>query len=128
MIGLEPEDLAPFIAMFFSSDRPPNPRSELPLIHRLKLAAEDLHGFYRAAALAQPGPSPTTQGIASWFWRDTAAGALIHAVKRAILERGDPADAAVAYLLLVPFEYADTKQDPEEIGRNFTALLERRDR
>jgi hypothetical protein len=84
--------------------------------------------FYRAAALAQPGPTPTTRGIASWFWRDTAAGTLIHAVKRAILERGDPADAAVDSLLLVPLDYAEEEQAPAEIGRNFAQLVEHRDR
>lgn len=126
-IGLEPEDLAAFIAMFLSTDRPPNPRPDLPLIHTLKLAADDLHAYYRAAALAQPGPSPTVHGIASWFWDDTAAGLLIHAVKRAVIQRGDPADAAVAYLLFVPFEHADNEQDVQDIGANFAALLEHRD-
>jgi hypothetical protein len=88
---------------------------------------EDLHAYCRAAALAQPGPSPTTRGIAPWFWRDTAGGNLIHAVKRAILQRGDSADAAAAYLLLVPFEYADNELNAEEIGRDFAALHEHRD-
>jgi hypothetical protein len=125
--GLGPEELVTFIAGFLSSDSPPNPCPDLPLIHTLKLAAEDLHAYYRAAALAQPGPDPTAHGIASWFWRDTTGGRLIHAVKRAILERGDPTNAAVASLLLVPFEYADDKLDVEEIGRNFAALVEHRD-
>lgn len=128
VIGLEPEGLATYIARFLSSSHPPNPRPDLPLIHTLKLAVEDLHGYYRAAALAQPGPSPTMHGIASWFWRDTAAGMLVHAVRRAILQRGDSADTPVAYLLLVPFEYADTALSTEEIDRNFAALLEHRDR
>jgi hypothetical protein len=51
----------------------------------------------------------------------------MRAVKRAILQRGDAADAAVADLLLVPFEYADNELNAEEIGRNFTALHEHRD-
>jgi hypothetical protein len=127
VIGLEPEDLATFIAMFLSSDRPPNPRPDLPLIHTLKLAVDDLHAYYRAAALAQPGPSPTVHGIASWFWGDTAAGLLIHEVKRAILQRGNPAEAAVAYLLFVPLEHANNEVDLQGIGSNFAALLESRE-
>ena len=127
VIGLEPEDLATFVAMFLSSDGPPNPRPDLPLIHTLKLAVDDLHAYYRAAALAQPGPGPTVHGIASWFWGDTAAGLLVHAVKRAIIQRGDPTDAAVAYLLFVPFGHAENEQDVQEIGTNFAALIEHRD-
>ena len=105
--------------------RPPRP--DLPLIHTLKLAVDDLHAYYRAAALAQPGPSPTVHGIASWFWGDTAAGRLIHEVKRAILQRGNPTEAAVAYLLFVPFEHANNEVDIQKIGSNFAALRESRE-
>jgi hypothetical protein len=65
--------------------------------------------------------------MASWFWGDTAAGRLIHAVKRAILQRGDPANAAVAYILFVPFAHADHEVDVPDIGSNFATLLEHRE-
>jgi hypothetical protein len=67
-----------------------------------------------------PQHSPTTAKLCN-------AGRLIHAVKRAIIQRGDFADAAVAYLLFVPFERANNEQDVQDIGANFAALLEYRD-
>lgn len=67
----------------------------------LRLAAEDLKAYYMEAATAQPGTTSSAE-IQGWFWRDTAASALLRALRVRFADSADPALRLLSELLLVP--------------------------
>ncbi len=67
----------------------------------LRLASDDLKAYYMEAATARPG-SDNGDAVISWFWSGTAAGKLIHALRRKCLESSDPAIRDAGDFMLVP--------------------------
>lgn len=66
-----------------------------------KLAAEDLKAFYIEAATARPG-DPPPRAIDDWFWEESAAGALLRALRTRLSDSEDGGLAIHARLTLVP--------------------------
>lgn len=67
----------------------------------IRLAAEDLKAYYTEAATAQPGVASSDE-LQRWFWRETAASALLRALQARFADTEDPALRLLSELLLVP--------------------------
>ncbi len=67
----------------------------------IRLAAEDLKAYYSEAATAQPGVASSDE-LQRWFWRETAASALLRALQARFADTEDPALRLLSELLLVP--------------------------
>ena len=73
----------------------------MALPQALKFAAEDVKAWYLEAATARPGPAASAV-LTDWFWRETAAGALLLRVAAACRRSDVPALKALGERSLVP--------------------------
>lgn len=101
--GLTPEALGTFIGAFLDDTAPDNPRTDMPLAAVFRFAVEDLKAYYWEAVSAQPGQhAVSSEALADWLWRDTAAGRVLFAVYEASKRSNVPGMQAVAAGLLIP--------------------------
>ncbi len=76
--GLAIDDLGDYIYRFARGEQPDNPHSDVDPTVSLKLAVEDLKGFYIEAVTAQPGQENlSSQALKEWFWNETIAGEVL---------------------------------------------------
>jgi hypothetical protein len=76
--GLEMDDLGEYIYRFATGEQPDNPRPDIDPTVSLKLAVEDLKGYYVEAVTAQPGQENlSSQTLKEWFWNKTTAGEVL---------------------------------------------------
>jgi len=87
--GLKPEDVAEFISAFLRGERPPAPIRDIPYGFALKMAADDLKAYYIESVISQPGQPTDSNGLADWFWNETSAARVIHAVRETCIDSGD---------------------------------------
>ena len=81
---------------------------ELPVVPQLDTTAlsvrflcDDIKAFYGEAAQAV-GPAPSADQVDTWFWRHTAAGALLQALRRVAMDSGNNALKTVGGRFFVP--------------------------
>lgn len=88
----------------FAKDKTPKmPKENLALPVALRLAAHDLKAFYFEAVIARPGSSaPDSATFNHWFWKETAAGQVLNAVRKKCLAETDSSLRLIGSLLLVP--------------------------
>ena len=99
--GLGIEQAAGFLVAFLSDPNRPSPRPGLPVGEALKLASEDLKGYYFESAAAQPGEA-TSRQMADWFWGETKAGRLLFDLQKVCLQSNDPLIKMLGTLVLIP--------------------------
>ena len=88
--GLTIDDLGDYIYRFAMGEQPNNPRPEVDPTVSLKLAVEDLKGYYNEAVTAQPGQGNLpSQALKEWFWNETAAGEVLLALIKTCSQSGD---------------------------------------
>lgn len=76
--GLEIDDLGDYIYRFVKGEQPENPRPDVDPTVSLKLAVEDLKGYYVEAVTAQPGQENlSSRTLKEWFWNKTTAGEVL---------------------------------------------------
>ena len=107
--GIDLTALADFVCAFIEG-LPVNPRDDITLAETLKLAVDDLKAFYSEAMATQPGPPPTSDMLAQWFWRQTTAAKVLYEVRDTCLASSDNAMLLLGKLLLVPMILEDIKQ------------------
>ena len=73
--GLEPGDIARFVADFIKDQTTPSPRPGIGVGQLLKWATDDLKAYYFDAATARPGASSDVI-LADWLWGETVCGRL----------------------------------------------------
>ena len=78
-----------------------NPSPTLTLGQAFRGASEDMKTFYMEAATAQPGQA-SSQDLATWFWGQTSAGALLLALHPVSLASQDDGVRRVASGQLIP--------------------------
>ena len=101
--GLDPEAFGTFVGAFLGDEIPSSPREGMPPLVLLKLALEDLKAYYFEAMAAQPGQTTATgTTLANWFWRDTAAGKGLFALKDRWNDSEDRSMRLFSRLFLVP--------------------------
>jgi hypothetical protein len=76
--GSEIDNLGDYIYRYAKGEQPDNPRPEIDPTVSLKLAVEDLKGYYVEGVTAQPGQeSLSSQALKEWFWNETMAGEVL---------------------------------------------------
>jgi hypothetical protein len=100
--GLDVEEALSVVASFLGGEAAePEPAATA---EGLRLAAEDLKGFYADGASAQPGAASTAE-IRDWFWDETALGSLLVAVSDACRLAADEDVRRVGGWSLIPQAY-----------------------
>ena len=100
--GLAPEAIVELLAGYAERGEETSPRDGIAFSRILKHALDDLLAWYREAATAQPGATPSGRALGAWFWGETRASRLFLAVRERGAASEDPAIRLVAKLLLVP--------------------------
>ena len=100
--GLAPEAIVELLAGYSERGEETSPRDGIAFPRILKHALDDLLAWYREAATAQPGATPSGRAFGAWFWGETQASRLFLAVRERGAASEDPAIRLVAKLLLVP--------------------------
>lgn len=99
--GLSIEQVADFLLVWATGQRPESPHVHLSSPQLLKLAAEELKVFYLEAVAAQPG-AMTGRQAADWFWGETAAARLFVALRHACIDAQEPDIQWMGRNLMVP--------------------------
>jgi hypothetical protein len=73
----------------------------------LRFLCDDVKAFYGEAAQAD-GPPPSGRQVDTWFWRQTAAGRLLQALRRAAMASEENSVATVGGRFLVPAPWVET--------------------
>jgi hypothetical protein len=103
--GIDLDGLCDFIYAFIEGTEPDNPRGDIPLAYMLKFAVEDLQSFYIEGVTAQPGQGGASgKVLKDWFWRETAAGKVLLALKKVCEASKDDVMSQMGALFLVPME------------------------
>lgn len=107
LTGLAAEELARFAASYLAASPLPSYDARLSAAEALKRVCDDLKAFYLAAAGAQPGEFGPI-ALERWFWRETAAGKLFLALRKACVESADPGLRTLGAKMLVPRVITET--------------------
>ena len=76
--GVGVDMLGEFIFSFIEGKLPDNPLQDVDLSVTLKMAVEDLKGYYVEGVTAQPGQENlSSKALKDWFWNDTNAGKVL---------------------------------------------------
>lgn len=103
---MEPGQMARFLGRWVDGTTRESPLPGIAAADALRLASEDLKAFYFEAATARPGPDGG-DALTDWFWRDTAAGALIRDLRPVCLADESQEIRDVGDFMLVPEGYRD---------------------
>lgn len=74
------------------------------LVNALRWSSDDLKAYYLEAVTAQPGHASQAE-LETWFWRETAAGRMIRALREVCLRSSDDGIRDVGDFMLVPEAY-----------------------
>ena len=107
LVEFGPESAQELLGSFAGGEIPVIPNENLSLATALRLAAQDLKSFYFEAAIARPGSaSPTSGEFKEWFWKETAGGRILKAVKERCLIETDDSLRKTGASLLIPLDQA----------------------
>ena len=101
--GLEIHDWPAFAAASLAGELPLAPLHPTPS-YALRFFADDVKAYFAEAAQAD-GPPPAARQIDWWFWRDTAAGQLLIALRTASQLSANAGVRIVGGRFLVPAPY-----------------------
>ncbi len=99
--GLPPAACGEYVAAWLRGERPDSPVADMSPILCLRFAVDDLKAFVLEAALAGGG-KPSSQQQGDWLWNETATGAAIRNIRRALLTDDDERTKLIAGNFLVP--------------------------
>ena len=97
--GLAPAEAARLLARWADGATPEGTNP----FDALRLAAEDLKAYYMEAATARPGTG-AHEGVADWFWTETAAAGVLQALRETCLASDDRALRDLGDIMLAPEE------------------------
>jgi len=113
--GLPMPELGRYIGEWLRGQEPPSPRSGFSPILQLRFAADDLKAYHLEAGAAEPG-KPSSRQLYDWFWRATAAGAALIALRDTLLASADDRVKLIAGNFLVPAGYVPSTARPAAIA------------
>ena len=87
--GFAPHALGEFIAAVIANANAAPTVAGMDAPTAIRLACEDLKAFYLEAVSAQPG-ARAAQAARDWFWRETAGGKALFAMRDALLASSHP--------------------------------------
>ena len=109
--GLSVRELGSYVGEWLRGRRPPGPRAEVSPILSLRFAADDLKAYVLEAGAAEPG-RPSSGQLHGWFWKETAAGAALIALRHALLASDEDRVKLVAGNFLVPPAFVPSTDRP----------------
>jgi hypothetical protein len=103
--GLAPAAFGEYIALWLrglaTGTAPPSPVPDMSAILCLRFAVDDLKAYAFEAAIAG-GFRPSSRQLGDWLWNQTASGAAIRELRRALLSDADERAKLIANMFLVP--------------------------
>jgi hypothetical protein len=100
-LSFQPPEAWPACARsFLAGELPVVPELDTPAL-TLRFLCDDIKALYGEAAQAL-GPAPSAMQIDTWFWRQTAAGALLQALRLAAMNSPNNALKTVGGRFFVP--------------------------
>jgi hypothetical protein len=94
-------DCGRYVADWVGGKAPPSPRdgSSAPLM--LRFAVDDVKAYYLEVGATGAG-KPSSQQLGDWFWNETAAGAVVYALRETCLASQDERLKLIAGNFMVP--------------------------
>jgi hypothetical protein len=107
VVEFAPDAASELLGSYGAGEEPLISKADLSLATALRLAAQDLKAFYFEAATTRPGSDlPSSGEFNRWFWRETAAGRILKAVKERCLKEADESLRTTGAMLLIPLDQA----------------------
>ncbi len=100
LTGVEPAVAAAYVASVWNEQGGDSLMEKFSPVMSLRFALDDVKAFYMEAAAATAAPSSTQ--LADWFWRDTAAGQLMLALRERMLASDSRSQNIVAENNILP--------------------------
>jgi len=113
--GLSPSELGTYIADWLQGRQPPGPRAEVSPILSLRFAADDLKAYALEAGAPGSG-KPSSRQLYDWFWKATASGAALIALRHRLLASGSDRIKLIAGNFLVPPAYVPSADRPATVA------------
>jgi hypothetical protein len=113
--GLSPPLIAECIGAWLHGRQPPSRRDGVSPLLLLRFAADDLKAYCLEAAAAGPA-SPSARQLVGWFWRETAAGAALAALRHMLLGSDNERVRLIAGNFLVPPLYVPSVDRPTTVA------------
>lgn len=101
LTGLAPAEWAGLLTACLTGTPAASPRPGLSPAQLLKFCADDLKAYYSEAAQSD-GARPSSGQVDDWFWRETAAGRALQAIRKIALASDQAGLKAVGGNLIVP--------------------------
>jgi hypothetical protein len=99
--GLPIGESARYVADWLRGKAPPSPREGFSAPLMLRFAIDDVKAYYLESAAAGIA-KPSSRQLGDWFWKETAAGATIHALRATCLSSEDERLKLIAGNFMVP--------------------------
>ena len=99
--GLAISECARYVTDWLRGKAPASPRDGFSAPLMLRFAVDDVKAYCLEAAAAGAA-KPSSRQLGDWFWKETAAGATIHALREACLSSEDERLKLIAGNFMVP--------------------------
>jgi hypothetical protein len=113
--GLPMPELGRFVGAWLCGVEPPSPRAGFSPLLSLRFAADDLKAYCLEAG-AVGDAKPSSRQLVDWFWKTTAAGAALIALRHALLASDNDRVKLIAGNFLVPPAYVPSTDRPATIA------------
>ena len=113
--GLSMREIGGCVGEWLRGREPPSPNDRFSPLLLLRFAADDLKAHHLEAAAAEPG-KPSSRQLYDWFWRTTAAGAALIALRHMLLASDSERVKLIAGNFLVPPPFVPSTDRPTTIA------------
>ena len=113
--GLPMREIGGYVGEWLQGREPPSPNDGFSPLLLLRFAADDLKAYYLEAGAAEPS-KPSSRQLYDWFWKTTAAGAALIALRHTLLASDSERVKLIAGNFLVPPPYVPSTDRPTTIG------------
>jgi hypothetical protein len=113
--GLPMQEVGGYIGKWLHGREPPSPNDRFSALLLLRFAADDLKAYCLESGAAEPG-KPSSRQLYDWFWRATAAGAALIALRHTLLASDSERVKLIAGNFLVPPPYLPSTDRPTTIA------------
>jgi hypothetical protein len=113
--GLSPPELGRYVGDWLCGPEPPSPCTDLSAILVLRFVADDLKAYCLEAGAVGNARSSSRQ-LYDWFWKSTAAGAALIALRHTLLASDNDRIKLIAGNFLVPPPFVPSADRPTTIA------------
>jgi hypothetical protein len=113
--GWSIQEIGGYVGEWLQGREPPSPNDGFSPLLMLRFAADDLKAYCLEAGAAEPG-KPSSRQLYDWFWKATAAGAALIALRHTLLTSDSERVKLIASNFLVPPPYVPSTDRPTTIA------------